>query len=59
LGSTVKSKRFILEPFLGGGYEMLDLDGDGTNNLPITGSLLEMDKTKEEWFIGGGFSVRF
>jgi hypothetical protein len=59
LGSTVKSKRFILEPFLGGGYEMLELDGDGTNNLPITGSLLEMDKTKEEWFIGGGFSVRF
>jgi hypothetical protein len=59
LGSTVRFGRLILEPFVGGGYELLDLDGDGTNNLPITGSLLEMDKTKKEWLIGGGLSFRF
>jgi hypothetical protein len=58
LGGTMKSGRVILEPFVGGGYEMLDLDGHGTDDLPFTGSLLEMDKTKGEWFIGAGFSIR-
>jgi hypothetical protein len=59
VGSTVKFGRLLLEPFVGGGYEMLDLDGNGTDDLPLTGSLLEMDKTKKEWLIGGGFSIRF
>ena len=59
LGGTVKFGRLILEPFVGGGYERMDLDGNGTDDLPLTGSLLEMDKAKKEWFIGGGFSIRF
>jgi hypothetical protein len=59
LGSTVKFGRLILEPFVGGGYEMMDLDGDGTDDLPLTGSLLKVDKSKKEWFIGGGLSIRF
>jgi hypothetical protein len=59
LGSTVKLGRLILEPFVDGGNERMDLDGNGTDDLPLTGSFLEMDKTRKEWFIGGGFSVRF
>jgi hypothetical protein len=59
LGCTVKSGRFILEPFVVGGYEMVDLNGNGTDDLPLTGSLLEMDKTQKEWLIGGGFSIKF
>ena len=57
LGGTVKLEQFSLEPFLGGGYQKLDLKGNGfdTDN----GAYLNMDKIKKEWFIGGGFSIKF
>jgi len=57
LGSTFKFQRFSLEPFIGGGYENLNLDGDGFNgyyDAPV-----EWDKKRKEWFIGGGFSIKF
>jgi hypothetical protein len=57
LGGTVKVQRFSIEPFLAGGYQKLDLDGDGIR----TGFafLSEVDKLKKEWSVGGGFSIRF
>jgi hypothetical protein len=57
LGGTAKFNRFSLEPFIGGGYENLNLDGDGYDgwyNAPV-----EKDKTRKEWLIGGGFSIKF
>jgi len=57
LGGTVKFERFSLEPFVGGGYQKLKLDGDGFDtSYP---SVIESDKLKKEWFIGGGFSIKF
>jgi hypothetical protein len=57
LGATVKVQRFSIEPFIGGGYQKLDLEGDGIR----TGFsfLSEVDKLKKEWSIGGGFSVKY
>jgi len=55
----MKFERFLFEPFLGTGYEGLDLDGDGDASLPLVGPLLDMDKARKEWFIEGGFSIRF
>ena len=59
LGGTVKFPRFSLEPFVGGGYQKLGLDGNGTNTEIFPIGLTEWDKTRKEWFIGGGFSVKF
>jgi hypothetical protein len=56
LGGTVKFQKFTLEPFLGGGYQKLDLSGNG---ISTSIGPLEMDKLRKEWFIGGGFSVKF
>jgi len=55
LGATVKVQRFSIEPFVGGGYQKLNLSGDGDRS----GLLLDMDKLKKEWSVGGGFSVKF
>jgi hypothetical protein len=53
----VKFERFSIEPFVGGGYQKLKLDGDGYDtSYPST---IDTDKLKKEWFIGGGFSVKF
>jgi hypothetical protein len=57
LGGTVKFERISIEPFVGGGYQKLKLDGDGYDtSYPST---IESDKLKKEWFIGGGFSIKF
>jgi hypothetical protein len=60
LGGTLKFQRFSLEPFLGGGYQKWDLDGDGTTTwaTPAPG-YYEMEKIRGEWLIGGGFSIKF
>ena len=55
LGAMVKFERFSLEPFLGGGYQKLNLNGDGDRS----GLLLDMDKLKKEWSVGGGLSIKF
>ena len=60
LGGTVKFQRFSVEPFIGGGYQNMKLKGDGDISVygPL-GSVLEGDKTRKEWSIGGGFSIKF
>jgi hypothetical protein len=56
-GGTVKLQRFLLEPFLGGGYRRLDISGNGfETNTP---SVEELDKFRNEWFISAGFSIRY
>jgi len=57
LGGTVKLSRFSIEPFVSGGYRMLDLHGE--NGFRTTDLVLSMDKLKEEWSIGGGFSIKY
>jgi hypothetical protein len=66
LGATIKVQRIFLEPFIGGGYQKLDIDGDGfgTSIDPIDVSdiskvLLEMDKLRKNWSVGGGLSIKF
>jgi hypothetical protein len=58
MGATIKVQRVILEPFIGGGYQKLDIDGDGFSTS-FGGALLEMDKLRENWSIGGGLSIKF
>lgn len=57
LGATVKVQRFSIEPFIGGGYQKLDLDGNGARSG--FAFLSEVDKLKKEWSVGGGLSVKF
>ena len=57
LGGTVKLSRFSLEPFVSGGYRRLDLDGE--NGFRTPNLILSMDKLKEEWSIGAGFSIKY
>ena len=62
LGGTIKFQRLTLEPFINGGYQQLHLKGNGDRvNLPggWIGNLYEMSKERNEWFIGGGFSIKF
>jgi hypothetical protein len=59
MGATIKVQRVILEPFIGGGYHKLDIDGDGFSTSTTSGSLLEMEKLREYWSIGGGLSIKF
>jgi hypothetical protein len=58
VGGSFKFRRITIEPFVGGGYQAYDLNGDGETT---TGGVVifhdEMEKTKSEWFVGGGFSV--
>ncbi len=55
-GATVKVQRLIIEPFVAGGYQGLDTDGDGIR----TGTFLsEVDKLKREWSVGGGLSIKY
>ena len=57
VGGTVKFQRFSLEPFVTGGYQRFDLAGDGINI--IFNERIEMDRSRKEWFIGGGLSILF
>jgi hypothetical protein len=58
MGGTIKFVRLNIEPFIGGGYQRLNTDGDGTSTrLPIRS--YEMEKKKEEWFVGGGLSIKY
>jgi hypothetical protein len=57
LGSTFRLQRFSIEPFLGGGYQKTDLKGDGYETR--TPADLDMDKSKQEWLVGGGLSILF
>ena len=60
LGGTVKLERFSLEPFLGGGYQKTKGSwagpGAGSGMGPF---FLDINGVRNEWFIGGGFSIKF
>jgi hypothetical protein len=59
LGGTVAFKAITLEPFISGGYQQLDLKGDGGISYAIGNVLFEQDDTRHEWYIGGGFSILY
>jgi hypothetical protein len=60
IGGTVKFRQFSLEPFLGAGYQKLNLDGGGTQTGPtIPLRFYEMEKTRKDWSICGGVSIKF
>ncbi|HVP78237.1 MAG TPA: hypothetical protein VMV04_10090 [Thermodesulfobacteriota bacterium] len=58
LGGTVRFNRFSLEPFIIGGYQKLNLTGDGFETVYIPG-VLDGDMVRKEWSLGGGLSIRF
>ena len=57
LGGTIKISKISLEPFVNGGFQKMSLDGSGGFRTPGLG--LSMDKLKDEWSVGGGFSIRY
>jgi len=57
LGCTVKLNSFSVEPFINGGYEEFDLDGDVNGDFGLTSANGDIDESQKLWFIGGGFSV--
>ena len=61
IGGTIKFKPITLEPFINGGYQQLHLKGDGdrTGWGGVPSYLFEMSKDRNEWSIGGGFSIKF
>lgn len=60
LGGTVKFQQLSFEPFLGAGYQKLNLDGGGSQTGPtIPVRSYEMEKTRKDWSIGGGLSIKF
>jgi hypothetical protein len=63
MGGTMKFERFSVEPFFGGGYQKLKMTGDGSiTNIFDYGNaphILDEDKARKEWSIGGGISIKF
>jgi hypothetical protein len=61
LGGTVKIKPFTVELFINGGWQQINMDGDGdlTNSTGLILDLTRMDKSRSEWSIGGGLSILF
>ena len=59
-GGSIRLKPITLEPFVNGGYESLDLSGDGVgydNGVPM--ATFDRDDTRNQWYVGGGLSVLF
>ncbi len=61
LGGTIKipSVHMTLEPFINGGWQQYNLDGDGAGVLDGTPRLWELDKSRSEWNVGGGLSILY
>jgi hypothetical protein len=61
LGGSVQFDSFTLEPFINGGWQQIDLDGDGEETIAGfgIGSLWGMDLSRDEWYIGGGCSFLY
>jgi hypothetical protein len=61
LGGTLKIKPITLEPFVNGGYQVLNLNCNG-QRTQLTGVISDqwtLTKDRSEWYIGGGVSVLF
>jgi hypothetical protein len=60
IGATIKLSSVTIEPYIKGGYQEIDLSGEedwdiiGLNILAM-----DADRTREEWFVGAGFSILF
>ena len=61
LGATAKFCCFTLEPFIKAGYHKLNLDGGGNFVYisPTQTFFDKMNKEREEWCFGAGFSLLF
>jgi hypothetical protein len=60
LGGTIRIPPIAVEPFINGGWQQFNLDGDGKGSFASTIiNLWDMDKSRKEWSIGGGFSIKF
>ncbi len=61
LGGSMQFDSFTLEPFITGGWQEYDLDGDGERIQAngVISDLWDMAKARSEWSIGGGLSVLF
>jgi hypothetical protein len=61
LGGTFTFKPITLEPFVAFTYQQIKLDGDGdrTNIAGTITQLWEMDKSRDEWYVGGGCSFLY
>jgi len=60
LGGTIKIPPITLEPFINFNYQQTKLDGDGERfEAGTITDLWEMDKSRNEWSIGGGLSILF
>jgi hypothetical protein len=57
LGGTVKFQRFSIEPFLRGGFQTLKLGGHGINTDET--ALNDINKSRKEWLVGGGLSIKY
>jgi hypothetical protein len=60
VGGSVQFDGFTMEPFFNVGWQQYDLDGNGdrTSGGAIT-DLWDMDKSRDEWYIGGGCSFLY
>jgi hypothetical protein len=61
LGASIKAGDTTLEPFLAGGFERLNLSGDGTTSVNgvLTTLITDTKAKKNVWSIGGGLALRF
>ncbi|MBW1814501.1 MAG: autotransporter outer membrane beta-barrel domain-containing protein [Deltaproteobacteria bacterium] len=60
LGATINLKKVSFEPYINGGYRDVDLDGDSRFTSSGGGGItMDVDESREEWFIGAGLSILF
>jgi hypothetical protein len=60
LGGSVEFGNFTMEPFINGGWQQIDLSGDGEETTAgVVTDLLGMDLSRDEWYIGGGCSFLY
>ena len=55
-GGTVRLQQCTFEPFVNGGFQSLDVNGDGDRTSSAFNQF-ELDKDRTEWYVSGGFSV--
>ena len=60
LGGSVQFDSFTMEPFFNVGWQQYDLTGDGATTVGgVIVTTLDMDLSRNEWYIGGGCSFLY
>ena len=61
VGASVQFDGFTMEPFINGGWQQIDLDGNGSEitSTGVIWYLREMSLSRSEWYIGGGCSFLY